>query len=97
MKRDLADDYCNWLFDILFRLEKKIDTSELSDFKKRYAGRVAERLFNVWLLNNIRTMKLKESDIFEINWFYTGKVHLLKKIVSFLGAKFFNKKYEESF
>ena len=97
MRRELLDDYCSWLFDILFRLEKKVDVSGLSDFQKRYAGRIAERLFNVWLLYNIRSLKIKTSDIFETNWFYTGKVNKAKKIISFLGAKFFNKKYEESF
>lgn len=97
MNRNLLDDYCSWLFDILFRLEKQVDTSDLSDFQKRYAGRVAERLFNVWLLYNIRSLKIKDSDIFETPWFYTGKVNIIKKITSFLGAKFFNKKYEESF
>jgi len=69
----------------------------LSDFQMRYAGRVAERLFNVWLLYNIRSLKIKSSDISEIPWFYTGKVNMFKKATSFLGAKFFNKKYEESF
>ncbi len=97
MRRELLDDYCSWLFDILFKLEKKINVSGLSDFQKRYAGRVAERLFNVWLLYNIRNINIKEKDLFEIPWFYTGKVNKIKKITSFLGAKFFNKKYEESF
>ena len=97
MRSELLDDYCSWLFDILFRLEKKIDVSGLSDFQKRYAGRVAERLFNVWLLYNIRSRKIKDTEIFEIPWFYKGKVNKLKKITSFLGAKFLNKKYEESF
>lgn len=97
MERSLADDYCSWLFDILFKLEKKIDTTDLSDFQMRYAGRVAERLFNVWLLYNIRSLKIKSSDISEIPWFYTGNVNMFKKATSFLGAKFFNKKYEESF
>lgn len=97
MDRDLLDNYCSWLFDILFKLDNRIDTSSLSDFQKRYAGRVAERLFNVWLLYNKKTLNISSSDITEIPWFYTGKINMFKKVTSFLGAKFLKKKYEESF
>lgn len=97
MKKELLYDYCSWLFDILFTLEKRIDTSDLSEFQKRYAGRVAERLFNVWLLFQIRNLNIASSDISEIPWFYKGKVNHIKKVTSFLGAKFLKKKYEESF
>ena len=97
MDRELLNDYCSWLFDILFELEKKVDVSELSDFQKRYAGRVAERLFNVWLMYKVRCLKIKSSEICQTSWFYTGKVNMFKKVTSFIGAKFFKKKYEESF
>ena len=97
MEKSLADDYCRWLFRILFLLEKKVDSTTLSDFEKRYAGRVAERLFNVWLLYKVRNLAVRSSDIIEIPWHYAGDVNIFKKAAGFLGAKFFNKKYEESF
>lgn len=49
MKRDILDRYCTWLFDILFELEQRLDTSDYSDRDKRVCGFVAERLLDVWL------------------------------------------------
>ena len=40
---------------------------------------------------------IKSKDIKEIPWFYIGRVDWKKKITSFVGAKFFDKKYKESF
>ncbi len=97
MSKPLCDEYCSWLFPILFELEKRIDTSVLTDFEKRFAGRVSERLFNVWLIHHIKKGIIKSKDIKEIPWFYIGRVDWKKKITSFVGAKFFDKKYKESF
>ena len=52
MKKQLADAYCTWLFDILFELEKRLDISEYSDNDKRVFGFVSERLLDVWLETN---------------------------------------------
>lgn len=43
------DRYCNWLFDILNRVEKLTDISHYNHVQKRIYGYMAERLFNVWL------------------------------------------------
>jgi len=96
-KKYIFDEYMEWLFDILFEAENYINIDNYNEYNKRVYGFLAERLFNVWLLYNIRSLKIKSSDISEIPWFYTGKVNMFKKATSFLGAKFFNKKYEESF
>ena len=54
-KKELIDNYCVWLFDILFELEKRIDLSERDNYQKRVFGFLAERLFNVWIRkNNLR-------------------------------------------
>ena len=97
MDKTLSDAYCEWLFDILFDLEKQIDTSNMTAFEARYAGRVSERLFNVWLKHQVREGKLKASDIHEIPYLYMGKVDWYRKITSFLAAKLFHKKYDKSF
>lgn len=49
MNKELLDSYCSWLFDILFELEKRLDTSGYSERDKRVFGFVAERLLDVWL------------------------------------------------
>lgn len=59
MKKELFDNYCEWLFNILFALEKEIDTREYSDYNKRIYGFLSERLFNVWLEKN-KNIKCKE-------------------------------------
>lgn len=97
MSKELVDDYCTWLFDVLFELEKRIDTSFMTDFEKRYAGRVGERLFNAWMKKKISDGSIAESDIKEIPYLYIGKVDWKNKIISFLMAKFFHRKYKKSF
>ena len=97
MDRSLVDDYCAWLFDILGRLEQRVDTSEMTAFEKRYAGRISERLFNVWLDQQIEKGKVKKEEIYELPYLYLGEVDWPRKIKSFLMAKLFHKKYDKSF
>jgi hypothetical protein len=49
MKRPIFDRYCEWLFDVLFELERRLDTSGYSAYDARVFGFVAERLLDVWL------------------------------------------------
>lgn len=97
MEKKLLDEYCQWLFTILFELEKRCGKQELSFFQGRFYGRVSEIIFNVWLERQIETGSIKQSEIKEINCIYTEKIKWGKKIISFLQAKFFHKKYEGSF
>ncbi len=90
MKKEILDKYCNWLFDILFELEKRCDPKQYSTFHARYLGRISELLLDVWInTNNLKYKEVRVIDIEKVNWF--------KKILSFLKAKFMNKKYERSF
>ena len=90
MRRDLFDRYCEWLFDILFELEQRVDTTGMSAFDARFYGRVSELLLDVWLNTNGYSYK-------EIPFIYTEKVNRIKKAVGFLSAKFLGKKYDKSF
>ena len=52
MRRDLLNEYCGWLFDILFELERRLDISEYDPYDQRVFGFVAERLLDSWLDTN---------------------------------------------
>ncbi|APW87352.1 TPA: DUF4422 domain-containing protein [Klebsiella variicola subsp. variicola] len=95
MRKDLVDEYCRWLFPILLELEALIDSTSLTTFHRRFYGRVSEILFNVWLDNyKLKNPSLK---IKELNHIHMDKINWFKKGMSFLRAKFSNKKYEGSF
>lgn len=90
MKKEIMDKYCEWLFDILFELEKKVDNSKYDNFHARFYGRVSELLLDVWL--NTNGYSYKEVPVLNME-----KVNWWKKGTSFLKAKFFGKKYGKSF
>lgn len=90
MKKDLLNNYCEWLFPILDELYTRIDTSNMTAFEARYIGRVSELLFNVWL--NVNHFVVCEKSVVHF-----GNINFLKKASAFLNAKFFKKKYKQSF
>jgi len=97
MYREQVDSYCSWLFDVLKQLTAEIDQSAMTDFEKRYAGRISEILLNVWLDRQIESGNLRKQDIHELPVIYMGRIDWPRKVRSFLAAKFLNKKYDKSF
>lgn len=97
MDRELLNDYCIWLFDILFELGKCIHMEELSDYQGRYYGRISEIIFNAWLDKKVAFGELKQEQLMEIPCIHMEKVNWWKKGNAFLKAKFLGKKYEGSF
>lgn len=97
MQRDLLDDYCTWLFDILFKAGEKINVGNENAFQGRFYGRISEIIFNVWLDEQIQSGKLKINEIKEIPCIHMEKINWLKKGTAFLNAKFWGKKYGGSF
>ena len=90
MKKELADNYCSFIFDILFELEKQTNPAQYNKYQARLYGYISELLLDVWIEQN----KLKYKEVPFINM---EKTNWLKKGGSFLKAKFFGKKYDGSF
>ncbi len=97
MDKKHFDDYCKWLFDILFEVGKRIDMPELSAFQGRYYGRISEIIFNVWLNQKVSSGEIEKSEVMEIPCIHMEKINWFKKGTSFLKAKYIGKKYEGSF
>lgn len=55
MKKTLFDDFCSKLFDVLFELEKRLDTSHYGVWKTRMPGFMAENFFGIFYLHLLRT------------------------------------------
>ena len=81
MKRPLLNRYCVWLFDILFELEKRLDTSSYSPNDRRVFGFVGERLLDVWIRAN-------DIPYVELPVLHTEPQHWPTKIMCFLKRKF---------
>ena len=101
MRKLLLDEYCTWLFSILFELKNRVesgqvkDSTNLSPFQGRFYGRISEILFNVWLEHQLKENRI--SCVKELQCISMEKIDWNRKIKSFLTAKFFGKKYEGSF
>lgn len=60
-RKEIYNAYCDWLFDILFEVEKHIDIDENDAFQARVMGYFSERLFRVWLLNH--QYRIREEEV----------------------------------
>lgn len=80
MRREMFCAYCQWLFPILFELDRRIDITGYDAFNKRVIGFLAERLFNVWLEKN-------KPDAVEVPVYCTEKQNKLKKYTDFVIRK----------
>lgn len=81
MRQELLDEYCNWLFDILFEVERRLDISSYSENDRRVFGFLGERLLDVW----VETKQLQYVEVPIINlesqhWVYKGGSFIKRKI-----------------
>lgn len=95
MEQELFKNYCSWLFDILFEVQKRFGGEGLTPYQSRYCGRISEIIFNVWLLQQVKSGRLKPAEIKEIPIVLMEKVNWRKKGVAFLRAKYLGIKYDD--
>ena len=81
MRREIADEYCEWLFDVLSEAEKRLDISGYAEKDKRVFGYLGERLLDVWIRKN----GIKYT---EVPMIVTEDQHWMKKGMAFLRRKF---------
>lgn len=84
-KKSLMNDYCEWLFDILFEAENRIDISDYGIAEQRIFGYISEILLNVWVLHN--DLKVYYMPIV----FVTEKISKRQKVYFFLERTPFGK------
>lgn len=83
MRRPVFENYCRWLFDVLFELERRLDISSYSPYDARVFGFVGERLLDVWLSAN-------GARFVEMPVLHLESQHWPKKIAAFLKRKLFS-------
>jgi hypothetical protein len=80
MRKDRFDPYCAWLFDILFKVEKKLDISAYNAVEARVFGYISELLLDVWILkNNIDYIEIPVKFMEKQNWAVKGGLFLRRK------------------
>lgn len=80
MKRDVFESYCNFMFNVLGKLEKHIDISKYSVQEARVYGYISELLMDVWLYTNAFTYN-------GISWGQIGGKNTFKKGFSLIKRK----------
>lgn len=95
MKWDIFNDYCKWLFDLLFVYERYVNITSYSDYQKRIFGFISERLLNVYieanklqiiekpilLVDNVKSKPLA-GFIYRVHSFFNNLIFKFNKIVN---------------
>ena len=80
MRRDLFDQYCEWMFSILEEIEHRVDISDYDTYEARIYGFVSEILLDVWLKTNHINYKEQNVSFMEPqNWLKKGSSFVLRK------------------
>lgn len=82
MRRDYFQAYMEWLFSILFELERRIDITTWDTYDSRVYGFVAERLLDVWLeQNRVAYVEQNVSFMEKQDWIKKGGLFLKRKFL----------------
>ena len=81
MKWEWFDDYCSWMFPILFECDKRIDVTGYSYAQAREVAYFGEFMLDIWMDKN--AIPYKEMDMMFMerqNWLKKGRVFLFRKL-----------------
>ena len=85
LPKDKFNEYCKWLFDILFYVEKEIKIENRDTYQQRVFGFLSERLQNVWTLHS--NLKLKRLPIYYLE---KSKLRSIAKSIKKNNLKLYN-------
>ena len=74
-------NYCKWLFDILFEAENRIDLRDYTEQEARIFGYLSEILLNVWVLKNKLKVKYVPVVLTTMNGSALLKHYIKKKFI----------------
>lgn len=87
-KKENANAYLDFIFEVLGKLEKKINLDDYKGYDKRVFGFLAERLLDVYIDTNKLTF-------IELPYYFTEKQNIFKKIIKCL-FRIINKNHDTS-
>lgn len=85
-RKELLDDYCLWLFNVMDILQQKINLDKYEDkYQARVFGFISERLLQVWVEHN--GLKVKEYPVFNTEekriTIFKKNFNRLKNVISY--------------
>lgn len=99
MKKEIFDEYCIWLFDILEKAEKIIDTTGYNPYQNRVIGFLSERMFSIFIqykrdtnpnikIKEVRRLFINDEPIKKINFIIGEYIEFVDKTCfNILGIK----------
>lgn len=81
MRKEIFDKYCEWLFPILFEVDRRIDISNYSSMETRVIGFLGEFMIDVW--NEKQKILYKEIPVMFMekqNWIAKGGKFIYRKM-----------------
>lgn len=78
-KKENVQGYLDWVFDILFELEKEIDITQYNGYDKRVFGFISERLLDVYITANHLTYVNQNYRFMEKQNWFVKITHFLKR------------------
>lgn len=79
--REVVDEYCSWLFEVLARVEDSVDISRYSDKERRVFGYLSELLLDAWI--DVRRPRVKEVAVHHVegeHWLAKGPIFIANKV-----------------